>query len=111
MTGSRAGRGVSRYSTSRLMRFFLFALALFVTDAAAQDSKDPGTAQLYSFVVPGGGQFYSGETLKGAVLVTGVVGGLTHTVRHHGFLALYTGLTPTLILLCPCLPTRLAGYR
>ena len=60
------------------MRAPLLALSVFLaTPAAAQPTpKDPGRAQLYSVVVPGGGQFYTGETVKGAAIFAGVGGGL-----------------------------------
>lgn len=55
----------------------LIAAVLVASGVAAQPApKDPGSAQLYSVVVPGGGQFYSGETVKGAVLLVGVGVGL-----------------------------------
>lgn len=63
------------------MRYLLLALSLLLASGvAAQSPREPGTAQLYSFVVPGGGQFYAGETAKGAVLLTGVAVGLTVAV-------------------------------
>jgi TM2 domain-containing membrane protein YozV len=49
------------------MRISLLVL-LLASGAAAQD-KSPGTATLLSAAVPGGGQLYAGETVKGAVLL------------------------------------------
>ena len=56
--------------------FLLAALFLSAGAAAQPSAKDPGQAQLYSVVLPGGGQFYTGETVKGAVILAGVGGGL-----------------------------------
>ncbi|MEL6614365.1 MAG: hypothetical protein AAFQ43_01430, partial [Bacteroidota bacterium] len=60
------------------MRIALLAFTLLLASgAAAQPSeKDPGSAQLYSVVLPGGGQLYSGETLKGGVILVGAGVGL-----------------------------------
>ncbi|OZC04363.1 hypothetical protein [Rubricoccus marinus] len=59
------------------MRCLLLALSLLLASgAAAQSPKEPVRAQLYSFMAPGGGQFYAGETVKGAVLLAGAVVGL-----------------------------------
>lgn len=72
------GREQMDHFPRSLMRTLLLAFALlFASGAAAQPSeKDPGSAQLYSVVVPGGGQIYSGETLKGGVILVGVGVGL-----------------------------------
>jgi hypothetical protein len=68
------------------MKNFLIALVLVCiasTPALAQAPqapqvgyKDPGTATLFSVVVPGGGQIYSGETQKGLLLMGGGLAGL-----------------------------------
>ena len=59
----------------RPLRLVLLA-ALLAPAAAAQSEKSPGTAQAISFVVPGGGHLYAGETVKGTVLLGGAVAGL-----------------------------------
>ncbi|MCF8234362.1 MAG: hypothetical protein K9J33_06055 [Bacteroidales bacterium] len=41
----------------------------------SKKEKDPGLAFLYSFLLPGGGQFYNGQNLKGALMLTGYLGG------------------------------------
>ena len=53
------------------------ALLLAPLATSAQD-KNPSTATTLSLVLPGGGQFYSGEPVKGAVIAAGVMGGLAY---------------------------------
>lgn len=66
-----------------MKRITLSCLALLLataTQASAQQRpqgfKDPGTATILSVVIPGGGQFYSGETGKGAMILGVGMGGL-----------------------------------
>jgi hypothetical protein len=66
-----------------MTRVTTFILALFLATAGqlsaqqrAQGFKDPGTATILSVVIPGGGQFYSGETGKGAMILGVGMGGL-----------------------------------
>jgi hypothetical protein len=56
--------------------FFLAAAGQASAQQRAQGFKDPGTATILSVVIPGGGQFYSGETGKGAVILGVGMGGL-----------------------------------
>lgn len=42
---------------------------------STKKEKEPGLAFLYSFLLPGGGQFYNGQNLKGALMLTGYLGG------------------------------------
>jgi hypothetical protein len=63
-------------------RLFLAAVAtlLFARPAAAQNPagyKDPGIATIASVVIPGGGQMYSGEVKKGAMILGIGFAGLT----------------------------------
>lgn len=51
-------------------RILLLALLLVPLAASAQE-KSPGTATAFSVVIPGGGQFYAGETGKGAAILLG----------------------------------------
>ena len=44
--------------------------------------KDPTVAFLLSFLIPGGGQFYNGESGKGTVQLLGAVGGLALAVAY-----------------------------
>jgi hypothetical protein len=75
------------------MRNLVLSAALSVLAAAApaaaqqphvQNFKDPGTATVLSVVVPGGGQFYSGETGKGAAILGVGMGGLVLGVGLSG---------------------------
>src|SRR5689334_23319578 len=45
----------------------------FAANAQQRDPsyRDPGTATIYSVVLPGGGQLYSGETTRGLILLGG----------------------------------------
>lgn len=56
-------------------RHFVALLSLLPFAAKAQQKdpsyRDPGTATIYSVVIPGGGQLYSGETTRGLLLLAG----------------------------------------
>jgi len=51
----------------------LMILLPFAANAQQKDPsyRDPGTATIYSVVLPGGGQLYSGETTRGLMLLGG----------------------------------------
>jgi hypothetical protein len=57
------------------MKLAVLALLVFPSIAVAQtaqtpnpDYKEPASARMYSYFVPGGGQIYTGKTVKGAAL-------------------------------------------
>ena len=58
-------------------------------------------------------QLQSFRTVKGGPPppYTGVVEGLTYTVRNTGFFSLYTGLTPTLVFSVPKAGIRFGGNQ
>jgi TM2 domain-containing membrane protein YozV len=63
-----------------LVIFLLSGLSAFgQTDMTGAGSgfKNPGTARIYSIVIPGGGQFYNGETSKGLLHLGAAVVGYT----------------------------------
>ncbi|UCE27726.1 MAG: hypothetical protein JSW52_02935 [Candidatus Coatesbacteria bacterium] len=47
-----------------------------ITEKPYVTKKDPLTSFLLSLLVPGGGQFYNGETLKGFIMLTGFAVGV-----------------------------------
>lgn len=63
--------------------------------AARRSGKSAGTAAALGFVVPGGGEFYSGNTAKGVVVLLGAAAGLTAGYLITRDEVLSTTLTPT----------------
>ncbi len=63
--------------------------------AARRSGKSAGTAAALGFVVPGGGEFYSGNTAKGVVVLLGAAAGLTAGYLITSEDVLSTTLTPT----------------
>jgi len=54
--------------------------AIGINRKYSKKEKAPGLAFLYSFLLPGGGQFYNGQNLKGALMLTGYLGGTVTTI-------------------------------
>ncbi len=60
-----------------------------------RSGKSAGTAAALGFVIPGGGEFYSGNTAKGVVVLLGAAGALTAGYFITSDDVLATKLTPT----------------
>ncbi len=63
--------------------------------AERRSGKSAGTAAALGFVIPGGGEFYSGNTAKGVVVLLGAAGALTAGYLLTSENVLSTTLTPT----------------
>ncbi|GAB5533774.1 MAG: hypothetical protein Rubg2KO_00230 [Rubricoccaceae bacterium] len=60
----------------RLCALLLFLAPLAAAAQPVASPKSERTATTLSLVAPGGGQLYSGETVKGGLLLVGALGGL-----------------------------------
>lgn len=60
-----------------LLTFSLATPAASQSTAPRPGYKDPGTSTLFSVLIPGGGQLYSGDTRRGVTLLGVGLGGLT----------------------------------
>ncbi|MBH50922.1 MAG: DUF5683 domain-containing protein [Candidatus Neomarinimicrobiota bacterium] len=83
-------------------RLFLFSIALFsiiLCQSQEVDSlsqKSPKIAALRSFMLPGGGQFYNGQPVKGSILAST---GIASAYLYMDFSKKYSssdGLSPTI---------------
>jgi len=69
--------------------------------------KDPGVACLLSFILPGGGQYYNGETGKGALMTMislvsaiGMIASVDNMFDYNGYYYNYNDRPPTGLVFC-----------
>lgn len=73
------------YAYSDILKFAKEEIIIKELKLASNNQKSPGIALLCSFLLPGGGQYYNGEIIKGVAMTTVWVGSSVGLLVGDGF--------------------------